>query len=82
MSQQPTRERSDCVNYSVFKGIEQSLFSDFKILSKVYMCCDNTELLSHGSCTQYQKQLQELEEKNAAAQEMQRKLEAELNEVG
>ena len=35
----------------------------------------------HGSCTQYQKQLQEVEEKNAAAQEMQKKLEAELNEV-
>ena len=45
------------------------------------MCCDNIELLSDGSCTQYQKQLQELEEKNATAQEIQRKLEAELNEV-
>ena len=44
-------------------------------------CCGNIELLSDGSCTQYQKQLQELEEKNGAAQEMQRKLEAELNEV-
>ena len=35
-------------------------------------------VLVHSS---YQKQLQELEEKNGAAQEMQRKLEAELNEV-
>ena len=77
MSQQPTRERSDCVQlYRIKQSFQTS------ILSKVYTCCGNFSYYHmHGSCTQYQKQLQEVEEKNAAAQEMQKKLEAELNEV-
>ena len=57
-------------------------FSDFNTVESIYTCCGNFSYYHmHGSCTQYQKQLQEVEEKNAAAQEMQKKLEAELNEV-